>query len=113
MPKIALVDDDRNILTSVSLTLEAEGYQVSNCTQARIVNLDPGSRAHLEEAGRFKIVVGHGGAFRHAARELGVLSEADVAALSMYHAQPVYLARREGRWQQVAGRWKVRTSNGE
>jgi two-component system response regulator ChvI len=25
MPKIALVDDDRNILTSVSLTLEAEG----------------------------------------------------------------------------------------
>ena len=26
MPKIALVDDDRNILTSVSLTLEAEGY---------------------------------------------------------------------------------------
>ena len=26
--KIALVDDDRNILTSVSITLEAEGYQV-------------------------------------------------------------------------------------
>ena len=26
MPTIALVDDDRNILTSVSLSLEAEGY---------------------------------------------------------------------------------------
>jgi two-component system response regulator ChvI len=26
--KIALVDDDRNILTSVSITLEAEGYEV-------------------------------------------------------------------------------------
>ncbi|WP_332692965.1 response regulator transcription factor [Devosia sp.] len=32
MPKIALVDDDRNILTSVSLTLEAEGYQVATYT---------------------------------------------------------------------------------
>ncbi|MEE2661691.1 MAG: response regulator transcription factor [Pseudomonadota bacterium] len=27
-PNIALVDDDRNILTSVSMTLEAEGYSV-------------------------------------------------------------------------------------
>ncbi|HEV7292391.1 MAG TPA: DNA-binding response regulator, partial [Devosia sp.] len=32
MPKIALVDDDRNILTSVSLTLEAEGYAVATYT---------------------------------------------------------------------------------
>ena len=32
MPKIALVDDDRNILHSVSLTLEAEGYNVSTYT---------------------------------------------------------------------------------
>jgi two-component system response regulator ChvI len=28
MPTIALVDDDRNILTSVSMTLETEGYRV-------------------------------------------------------------------------------------
>jgi two-component system response regulator ChvI len=28
MAKIALVDDDRNILTSVSMTLEAEGFEV-------------------------------------------------------------------------------------
>src|SRR5437667_8246052 len=28
MPTIALVDDDHNILTSVSITLEAEGYRV-------------------------------------------------------------------------------------
>ena len=26
--RLALVDDDQNILTSVSLTLEAEGYEV-------------------------------------------------------------------------------------
>ncbi len=32
MPKIALVDDDRNILTSVTMTLESEGYQVATYT---------------------------------------------------------------------------------
>ena len=33
MPQtIALVDDDRNILTSVSMTLEQEGYQVRTYT---------------------------------------------------------------------------------
>ncbi len=30
MSRIALVDDDRNILTSVSMTLEAEGFEVEN-----------------------------------------------------------------------------------
>ena len=28
MPIIALIDDDRNILTSVSIALEAEGYRI-------------------------------------------------------------------------------------
>ncbi len=32
MPRIALVDDDRNILTSVSMALEAEGYAVATYT---------------------------------------------------------------------------------
>ncbi len=32
MASIVLVDDDRNILTSVSMVLEAEGYQVSSYT---------------------------------------------------------------------------------
>ena len=32
MPTIALVDDDRNILTSVSIALEAEGYRVQSYT---------------------------------------------------------------------------------
>ncbi len=32
MASIALVDDDRNILTSVSMALEAEGYEVSSYT---------------------------------------------------------------------------------
>ena len=32
MATIALVDDDRNILTSVSIALESEGYQVETYT---------------------------------------------------------------------------------
>ena len=32
MPTIALVDDDRNILTSVSIALEAEGYRTMTYT---------------------------------------------------------------------------------
>ncbi len=32
MPTIALVDDDRNILTSVSIALESEGYKVETYT---------------------------------------------------------------------------------
>ncbi len=32
MPNIALVDDDRNILTSVSIALESEGYRVQTYT---------------------------------------------------------------------------------
>ena len=32
MPTIALVDDDRNILTSVSIALESEGYRVHSYT---------------------------------------------------------------------------------
>ncbi len=32
MPTIALVDDDRNILTSVSIVLEAEGFRVQTYT---------------------------------------------------------------------------------
>ena len=35
MPTIALVDDDRNILTSVSIALEAAGYSVFGRTGAR------------------------------------------------------------------------------
>src|SRR4030088_2102478 len=33
MPTIALVDDDRNILTSVSIALEAEGYRIKTYTE--------------------------------------------------------------------------------
>ena len=32
MPTIALVDDDRNILTSLSIALEAQGYRINTYT---------------------------------------------------------------------------------
>jgi hypothetical protein len=35
MPTIALVDDDRNILTTVSIALEAEGYRINTPTGFR------------------------------------------------------------------------------
>ncbi len=35
MSKIALVDDDRNILTSVSMTLEAEGFEVDTYNEGQ------------------------------------------------------------------------------
>ena len=35
MSRIALVDDDRNILTSVSMTLEAEGFDVETYTDGQ------------------------------------------------------------------------------
>ena len=36
MPTIALVDDDHNILTSVSIVLEAEGYSVRTYSDVAI-----------------------------------------------------------------------------
>ena len=44
MSKIALVDDDRNILTSVSMTLETEGFDVETYTDGQSA-LDAFSRS--------------------------------------------------------------------
>ena len=46
MPTIALVDDDRNILTSVSIALEGEGYRVQTYTDgAQALDGEPGMSA--------------------------------------------------------------------
>lgn len=59
-----------------------------------------------------KLFVGHGAAFRHAAYHMGVLSFEQIAQLSMYHAQPVFLEyqARNG-WRHIGGEWKVRASH--
>lgn len=62
-----------------------------------------------DEADKVRLFVGHGAAFRHAAHRLGVLRFDEIAALSMYHAVPVYLELKEdGSWHHIAGEWKVR-----
>ena len=52
MPKISLVDDDRNILTSVSIALETEGYVVNTYTDGASgldgLNADPPDLAILD-----------------------------------------------------------------
>ena len=61
-----------------------------------------------------KLFVGHGAAFRHAAYHMGVLSFEQIAQLSMYHAQPVFLEyHAKNHWQHVAGEWKVRAQHSE
>ncbi len=59
-----------------------------------------------------KLFVGHGAAFRHAAYHLGVLDFPQIAQLSMYHAQPVFLEyRRDNTWHHLAGDWKDRRNS--
>lgn len=83
--------------------------------------LDAGARVarHVEtalaaisaEADTLKIFVGHGGAFRHAAVHLGVITLAQAPHLSMYHCRPVFIERlASGMWQHVGGDWKKRDS---
>jgi 2,3-bisphosphoglycerate-dependent phosphoglycerate mutase len=55
-----------------------------------------------------KVVVGHGGAFRHAAHALGVLRMDEVATLSMYCGEAVTLRYGAHGWSHFAGRWKPR-----
>jgi 2,3-bisphosphoglycerate-dependent phosphoglycerate mutase len=63
-----------------------------------------------------KVVVGHGGALRHAAVCMGALELLEVTQLSMHHCGYVLVehipdpTRGPGRWQKVGGRWKVRSS---
>lgn len=56
-----------------------------------------------------KVFAGHGAAFRHAAYQLGILQFEQIAQLSMYHGQPVFIELLEdGSWTHIAGEWKVR-----
>lgn len=72
--------------------------------------------AHLTQrttglaTGTLKLFVGHGGAFRNAACELGVLTVPEVERYSMYCGQAVTLVREEQGWRHFAGDWKLRKS---
>jgi len=61
-----------------------------------------------------KLFIGHGAAFRHAAHHLGLLAFEEIAWLSMYHAEPIFLEyQTESSWQHIAGEWKVRKKHSE
>ena len=82
------------------------GERVAGHIRTRMSQLDSIDTA---AAVRVKLFVGHGAAFRHAAYHLGVLKFHQIAMLSMYHAEPLFLeCLADGRWRQVAGHWKQR-----
>jgi 2,3-bisphosphoglycerate-dependent phosphoglycerate mutase len=93
-------------------SLEHAGRRVARHVTARM-------RALVGESS-LKLFVGHGGAFRHAARELGLLSHGDVERLSMQHAAPIYFEHSSvehgadglagDRLTHRAGQWRERTA---
>jgi broad specificity phosphatase PhoE len=67
-----------------------------------------------QRAGTLKLIVGHGGAFRHAAQVLGVLQREQVAELSMRHCSPIYIEYRARSGEpdhvvHLAGEWPRRS----
>lgn len=62
-----------------------------------------------QQGPQIKLFVGHGAAFRHAAYHLGVIPFEQIAKISMYHCQPVFLElHHNGTWSHVSGEWKFR-----
>jgi len=89
-------------------TLAEAGSRVAQHLRSTVAMLD-------EET--LKLLVGHGGAFRHAARELGILSPTQVASLSMGYGVPLYfeverLQNGADRFIHIAGDWRQRSSGG-
>ncbi|WP_428354092.1 histidine phosphatase family protein [Methyloprofundus sp.] len=63
---------------------------------------------------QLKIFVGHGAAFRHAAYHLGIIDYEQIALLSMFHCQPVYIeCLQDGSWQHIGGAWKIRSEHSQ
>jgi len=66
----------------------------------------------IDAPSQLHLVVGHGAAFRHAACHLGVLALENIAKVSMYHDQPVFLhIDVNQQWQRAGGKWKPRQSS--
>lgn len=66
------------------------------------------------EKDQVKLFVGHGAAFRHAAYKLGIIEFDDIAKLSMFHAQPIYIEYLpDSGWKHIAGEWKIRGNHSE
>jgi 2,3-bisphosphoglycerate-dependent phosphoglycerate mutase len=88
-------------------SLEQAGRRVARHVVARMRT--------LTDAASLKLFVGHGGAFRHAAHELGLLSSEEVRALSMQHGTPIYLEHHDDglegdRLVHSSGAWRRRSA---
>lgn len=85
------------------------GQRVASYIQDRTETL-----AQQVQVDTLQLFVGHGAAFRHCAHHLGVLPFEEIAKLSMYHAQPVYLEYEAGgHWSHIAGKWKLRPNHSD
>lgn len=90
-------------------TMHQAGQRVARHLEHRAKQVADGIRVDT-----LKLFVGHGGSFRYAAVHLGVLDATEVGNLSMAHCAPVFLERHaDGRWEHVAGEWKVREAEEE
>lgn len=56
----------------------------------------------------YRILVGHGASFRHAAKEMGILKSDEIAKLSMHYAEPLAFEYNDNTWHKVFGKWKIR-----
>jgi len=85
-------------------SLLAAGQRVARHITQRMEQL-----THSCTTDSLKVFVGHGAAFRHAAYHLGILDFENIAKLSMFHAQPIYIEYLpDNGWLHIAGEWKVR-----
>ena len=82
------------------------GERVAQHIQAAMFNMRDNFNSTED---KLKMFVGHGAAFRHAAYHLGILEFEQIAKLSMYHHQPVYIELLDNNtWAHILGNWKVR-----
>jgi len=94
----------------------AESLAQAGQRVARHVRTRMRAVAAATSASTLTLFVAHGGAFRHAASELGLLSASDVQRLTMQHGAPIFLEYHPARdndataerWVRIAGDWRER-----
>ncbi|MCF7971648.1 MAG: phosphoglycerate mutase family protein [Methylococcaceae bacterium] len=85
------------------------GWRVATLLRAEMQVLQQQSQTD-----QIKIFVGHGAAFRHAAYYLGLLQYEQIAQLSMFHCQPIFIEyQNENSWKPIAGAWKERSAHSQ
>lgn len=87
-------------------SLKEAGFRV-----AEHIKKAPGYDSEQKKGSLFRIIVGHGASFRHAAAELAILQEEDIPKLSMFYAEPLFFNCNNGQWKHIGGNWKVRGGN--